>query len=120
MQVVPLLPLYTNPSIQMRSFHSSLKVLHTPWYSQKSFSSRLITYLEATGPKTTLDVARQEVLSVGLVLEMIGSAEKNGDIVRDDNADDDGKGGGGGVGGREVNWWPNYFKDYVWDGTIHE
>ncbi|PVG00142.1 hypothetical protein CPB86DRAFT_730120 [Serendipita vermifera] len=116
MQVLALLPLYTNPSIHLRSFHNSLKVLHTPWYSQKSFTSRLITYLEATGPKTTLDVARQEVLSVGLVLEMIGSAEKDGDIVRDDNADDDGRGGGG-LGGREVKWWPNYFKNYIWDGT---
>lgn len=121
-QVLPLLPQHTSPQIELRTFHSNLKVLHTPWYSQRSFSSRLLTYLDAVGPKTTVQVAEQENLSVGLVQEMIHAAEREGKIVRDvDNWD----GGGGGRGGsgsvntaatREVLWWRNYFEGYVWDG----
>lgn len=108
MQVLPLLPQYTNPPILTRAFHSNLKVVHTPWYAQRAFSSRLLSFLDATGPKTTVQVAQQESIAVGLVAEMIGSAEWDGKVVRDEEAE--------GLGGKELQWWPNYFEGYVWDG----
>ena len=108
MQVLPLLPQYTNPPILTRAFHSNLKVVHTPWYAQRAFSSRLLSFLDATGPKTTVQVAQQESIAVGLVAEMIGSVERDGKVVRDEEAS--------GLGGKELRWWPNYFEGYVWDG----
>jgi ESCRT-II complex subunit VPS36 len=65
----------------------------------------LLSFLEATGPKTTVQVAQQESIAVGLVAEMIGSAERDGKVVRDEEAE-----------GKELRWWPNYFEGYVWDG----
>jgi ESCRT-II complex subunit VPS36 len=104
-QVLPLLPQYTSPPILTRSFHSNLKVVHTPWYSQRSFSQRLLTYLDAVGPKSTVQVAEQEGISVGLVAEMIGAAERDGKVVKDVEGD-----------AKEVKWWRNYFDGYIWDG----
>jgi ESCRT-II complex subunit VPS36 len=86
--------------------------MHTPWYSQSSFSQRLLTYLDAVGPRTTPQVAEQEGISVGLVAEMISAAERDGKVVKDVNSD----WGDGGGSTREVTWWTNYFEKYVWDG----
>lgn len=74
--------------------------------------SRLLTYLDATGPKNTSEIARQENLSVGLVQEMIFSAEQDGAVVRDEALHV--------VGGemRETTWWRNLFEGYVWDGEV--
>ncbi|KAG8827397.1 hypothetical protein FRC19_003546 [Serendipita sp. 401] len=108
MQVLQLLPQHTRNQLLTRSFHSNLKVVHTPWYSQKSFSSRLLTYLRASGPKSLSQVAQQENLSIGLVAEMIGSAEREGSIIRDEE--------GASLGARQVRWWPNVFDGYIWDG----
>lgn len=111
-QVLPLLPLYTDPPISVRTFSSKLKVVHTPWYSQRSFDSRLETFIDASGPKTTIQIATQETISVALVAEMIESAEREGKVLRDEGGGD----GESGIGGKEIWWWPNYFKGYVWDG----
>lgn len=117
MQVLPLLAHYTSPPILTRAFHSNLKVVHTPWYSQTSFSQRLLTYLDAVGPKTTVQVAEQEGISVGLVTEMIGAAEREGKVVKDIESDWDAGGiGNGGGSAKEVTWWRNHFDGYVWDG----
>jgi ESCRT-II complex subunit VPS36 len=133
-QVLPLLPLYTSPSISMRTFNSKLKVVHTPWFSQRSFDSRLETFLDAAGPKTTIQIATQENISVALVAEIIENAEREGKLLRaeggglGDRVDGDDQDGGsrvvgvvggmGGddIGGKEIWWWPNYFRGYVWDG----
>ena len=108
MQVLPLLTQYTNPPILTRAFHSNLKVVHTPWYTQREFSSRLLSFLEAAGSKSTVQVAQQENIAVGLAAEMIGSAERDERVVRDEESE--------GMGGKELRWWPNYFEGYVWDG----
>jgi len=60
--------------------------------------------LEAAGPKTLLEVAEQENVSVGLAGEMIASVEDDGRIVRDD------------AGRGDVRWWTNELKSYEWDG----
>jgi ESCRT-II complex subunit VPS36 len=86
--------------------------MHTPWYSQTSFSQRLLTYLDAVGPRTTVQIAEQEGITVGLVAEMIGAAERDGIVVKDVDSD----WGDGGGNTREVIWWRNYFEKYVWDG----
>ena len=77
------------------------------------------------GPKTTVEVAQEEDLPIGLTEEMVHEVEMEGEICRDD--------GGSGVGvsifstpgapagwaaseGGEVRWWVNIFRGYVWDG----
>ena len=74
----------------------------------------LIYYLDNTpaGPKTTVDLAHEEQIPVGLAQEMVAEVEAAGDICRDD--------GGGRVGlfgaMAESRWWVNTFVAYVWDG----
>ena len=104
MQVLPRLPAHTDPTIKMRTFKSGLKVLHTPWYAHQEFSERLLVLLEAAGPKTLLEVAEQESVSVGLAGEMIASVEDDGRIVRDD------------AGRGDLRWWTNELISYEWDG----
>ena len=60
--------------------------------------------LEAAGPKTLLEVAEQESVSIGLAGEMIASVEDDGQIVRDD------------AGRGDLRWWTNELKSYEWDG----
>ncbi|KIM26587.1 hypothetical protein M408DRAFT_72594 [Serendipita vermifera MAFF 305830] len=108
MQVLPLLSQHTNPPVLTRAFHSNLKVVHTPWYSQREFTPRLLAFLEAAGPKSTVQVAQQESIAVGLIAEMIAAAEQEGRVVRDEESE--------GMAGKEIKWWPNYFEGYVWDG----
>ncbi|KAK7680805.1 hypothetical protein QCA50_016114 [Cerrena zonata] len=115
LSVLPHLPSYTSPPIHMRKFSTSgLSVLHTPPYARDVFADRMVTLL-TLGPKTTVEVAHEEQLPVGLVQDMIAEAERFGDICRDE--------GGSGInifGGRtesgEVRWWNNIFMDYEWDG----
>ena len=104
MQVLPRLSAHTDPMITMRTFKSGLKVLHTPWYAHREFSERLLVLLEAAGPKTLLEVAEQESVSVGLAGEMIASVEDDGRIVRDD------------AGRGDLRWWTNELISYEWDG----
>ena len=123
LQVIPLLPKYTSPQIQIRKFKSGLSVLHTPSFSQSAFNTRLKAHLTLQGPKTTMEIALIEGITVALAREMINDAEINGDVVRDDAEcviqDVDLNGGGfasTGLGEAGVKWWPNVFIDYVWDG----
>lgn len=104
MQVLPRVSAHTDPTIKMRTFKSGLKVLHTPWYTHRQFSERLLVLLEAAGPKTLLEVAEQESVSIGLAGEMIASVEDDGRIVRDD------------AGRGDLRWWTNELKSYEWDG----
>ena len=75
------------------------------------------------GPKTTVEVAQEEDLPIGLTEEMVHEVEMEGEICRDD--------GGSGVSifstpgapsgwaateSGEVRWWVNIFRGYVWDG----
>lgn len=101
-------------------------MLHTPSFAQPAFSTRLKTHLTLQGPKTTMEIALMEGITVALAREMMDDAETNGDVVRDDaecviqDVDPNGRGfastGFGGVGEAGVKWWPNVFIDYVWDG----
>lgn len=116
LQVIPLLPSCTNPPIRLRTFPSGLNVLHTPPYTREAFAARLSRFLVMMGPKTTIQVALQENLTVSLVAEMIDIGESEGDVCRDD-ASAAISGGGSGTGG-EVRWWPNLFLGYTWDGQI--
>ena len=104
MQVLPRASAHTDPTVKMRTFKSGLKVLHTPWYAHREFSERLLVLLEAAGPKTLLEVAEQESVTVGLAGEMIASVEDDGRIVRDD------------AGRGDLRWWTNELKLYEWDG----
>jgi len=110
--VLPHLPQHTSPPIRLRAFPSGLSVLHTPSYTHASFTARLASLLALTGPKSTMEVAGEEGITMGLAREMIAAVEEDGAICRD--------GGGGGVGvvvgGGEVRWWVNVFRGYVWDG----
>jgi ESCRT-II complex subunit VPS36 len=108
--VIPHLPLFTNPPIQSRIFASSLHVLHTPRYTHAAFAARLSGLLALTGPKTTMEIAQEENITVGLSTEMIAAVEADGDICRDD------AGSGLVGGGAELNWWANILVGYVWDG----
>lgn len=106
--MIPQLPHFTDPPIQSRTFASGLKVLHTPRYTHTAFAARLSGLLALTGPKTTMEVAREENITLGLSAEMIAAVEADGDICRDDS--------GNGVIGGELKWWANIFIGYVWDG----
>ncbi|KAG6853125.1 hypothetical protein C0991_006735 [Blastosporella zonata] len=107
--VLPQLPLFTEPSIQARTFASGLSVLHTPLFTHASFSARLSGLLALTGPRTTTQVAEEEGITLGLASEMIAAVEADGHICRDDDASAI-------AGGREVRWWTNIFVGYTWDG----
>ncbi|TCD60253.1 hypothetical protein EIP91_010505 [Steccherinum ochraceum] len=119
LQVLPVLATHTSPPIHMRTFSSSgLSVLHTPPYSKAAFAARMVglltlessrsfisvsryiphhltfspmpaPVLTAAGPKTTVEVAHEESLPMGLVQDMVVEVEEAGEICRDE--------GGGGV-----------------------
>lgn len=109
LNVLPQLPIFTDPPIKMRTFASGLKVLHTPLYTHASFSARLTGFLALAGPKTVAQVAQDEGITLGLAAEMIAAVEMDGDICRDD-------GMSAITGGGEVRWWKNVFVGYSWDG----
>jgi ESCRT-II complex subunit VPS36 len=116
LSVLPYLPYHTMPPITTRSFPSGLTVLHTPPYSHAMFASRLFGLLALMGPLTTMEIAQEEKLTVGLAREMISATESDGHICRDSGSAMI-KGGGSG-GGAEERWWQNIFRDYVWDGQV--
>lgn len=105
----------------MRTFHSTgLSVLHTPVYSPSSFVERLTSIIAEHGPRTSLEVAWAENVPVGLVTEMIGEAESDGEVCRDEMQGKIGvspaASANSGSGGSELRWWLNVFTGYVWDG----
>jgi len=113
LQVLSLLPSYTSPPLLLRTFPSGLSVLHTPRYTHVAFTCRLSSLITLSGPRTTLEVAQEERVTVSLAGEMIAEVEKDGEICRDE-VQVDGPFGGG----RDVRWWLNVFEDYVWDGHM--
>lgn len=145
LQVIPLLPIYTSPTISTRKLLSGLVVLHTPPFSQTAFAARLSSLLNLVGPKTTTEIVRElevedEVgtgvveggtvrqegsrgtMTVALAAEMIAAVEADGFICRDDVGNVIGGAGGAGPGGGagEVKWWKNVFEGYIWDGQVFE
>lgn len=63
-----------------------------------------------------MEVAAAESITIGLTGEMIGAAEVDGYVCRDDGDAAIVGGGSGSGSGAEVRWWVNMFSDYVWDG----
>ncbi|KAF8809965.1 vacuolar protein sorting-associated protein 36 [Phlegmacium glaucopus] len=114
LQVIPHLPTYTEPVIQHRAFPSGLNVLHTPPYTQAAFAARISSFLVLGGPKTTVEIAAEENLTVGLVSEMMDAVEMDGTVCRDDSIAAITGGGSGAVS--DIRWWGNLFVDYIWDG----
>lgn len=89
-------------------------MLHTPPYTHASFIARLIGILTLAGPQTALGIAKEENLTISMTMEMIGEAESEARVCRDDGSSMI-MGGSSGVG-VDVRWWKNIFTDYVWDG----
>ncbi|KAH8077386.1 EAP30/Vps36 family-domain-containing protein [Cristinia sonorae] len=118
LQVLPVLPAYTSPPIHMRTFvNSGISVLHTPPYTKAAFASRMVSLITLSGPRTTVEVAHEERLPIGLVQDMVDEVEEAGEICRDGGSG--GGGGGIGVDGTEVWWCVNAFREYVWDGQVY-
>nr|VWO96274.1 Mst12 [Ganoderma boninense] len=121
LRVLPYLPSFTLPPIRMRTFPSSgLSVLHTPPFGRATFAARLVGLLILGGPRTTIEVAQEEDLPIGLTQEMLDEVETDGEICRDDGGSgvdmfSESLGTEGGTGG-EVRYWINIFRGYVWDG----
>ncbi|KAI0702638.1 EAP30/Vps36 family-domain-containing protein, partial [Earliella scabrosa] len=129
LQVLPHLPTFTLPPIRMRTFTASgLSVLHTPPYGSAAFASRLVGLLTLAGPRTTVEIATEEDLPIGLTQEMVAEVEMDGEICRDDggpgvaifasspSASANESGWAATESGGEVRWWVNIFRNYVWDG----
>jgi len=105
LQVLPHLSAYTDPIITQRTFHvSGLCVLHTPNYSPAAFAARLHGTLLISGARTTVDIAQEEGVPIGLASEMVDEAEAQGVVCRDEAEHG------------EIRWWLNVFQGYVWDG----
>ncbi|KAH9990372.1 EAP30/Vps36 family-domain-containing protein [Russula vinacea] len=105
LQVLPHLPTYTDPMITERTFYASgLRVLHTPTYTPAAFAARLHGMLLITGARTTLEIAQEEGVPIGLASEMVDEAETQGVVCRDEAEHG------------EIRWWMNVFQGYVWDG----
>ncbi|CDO68073.1 hypothetical protein BN946_scf184788.g4 [Trametes cinnabarina] len=125
LQVLPRLPSFTNPPIRMRTFTGSgLSVLHTPPYGSAAFAARLVGLLSLAGPRTTVEVAQEEDLPIGLTQEMVDEVETAGEICRDEGGSGislfSGLGAGRSTanlasawaasGGGEIRWWVNIFR----------
>ncbi|KAG8943118.1 hypothetical protein FRC04_003198 [Tulasnella sp. 424] len=89
--VAPLLHLFTSPSIHQRTFKKSgVSVLHIPKYAHDAFSIRFLHMISETetggglGALSSVEVAREEGMSVGLAEEMIGAVEDDGEVLRDE------------------------------------
>ena len=72
------------------------------------------------GPRSTIEVAQEEDLPIGLTQEMLDEVEMDGEICRDDGGAgvdmfSESLGAASGAGG-EVRYWVNIFRGYVWDG----
>jgi len=105
LQVLPHLPAYTDPIITERTFQASgLRVLHTPTYTSAAFAARLHGVLLLSGARTTLEIAQEEGVPIGLASEMVDEAEAEGVVCRDETEHG------------EIRWWMNVFQGDVWDG----
>lgn len=113
LQVLPHVPTYTDPPINLRTFKSGLSVLHTPPYSQSAFAYRVSSLLGTSGPRTTTEITQHEDITIGLASEMIQAVEDEGIISRDDSACVITATGGA---YSEIRWWSNIFSTYEWDG----
>ena len=101
---LPHLPMVTKPPIRLRTFRSGLRVLHTPQYTEATFTARLVSLMSMSGPRSTMEIAMEEGISAALTTEMVESVEEAGEILRDEQ----------GPGG-EIRWWRNTLRDYTWD-----
>ncbi|KAJ4001799.1 vacuolar protein sorting-associated protein 36 [Lentinula boryana] len=116
LQVVPLLPAFTNPTITSRSLNSGLAVLHTPPYSRAAFAARVCGLLALAGPKSTTEIAQEEGMTISLTAEMLNIVEEDGDVCRDDGRCVIQENSKDVLVLGEVNWWANLFLGYTWDG----
>lgn len=57
-----------------------------------------------SGARTTLEIAQEEGVPIGLASEMVDEAETEGVVCRDEAEHG------------EIHWWMNVFQGYVWDG----
>lgn len=103
---LPHLPMVTTPPIRLRTFHSGLRVLHTPQYTEASFTARLISLMSISGPRSTMEIAAEEGISSALTAEMVAGVEEAGEILRDEQEADG-----------EIRWWRNILQDYIWDAN---
>jgi hypothetical protein len=83
----------------MMTFPTGLSVLHTPYYNPRIFSQRLVRELspgesdESEKSLSTVEIALNQGLSVGLAKEMVLLIENQfGNIVRDEQAQEQGGG----------------------------
>lgn len=101
------LPEVTRPQIKLQVFKSGLNVLHLPSFSREAFAKRICGALldledQVSFGMTTLDIARQEGISVILTTQMLELLE-DGDappVVRDEG---DLRAG--------IRWQPNLFEE---------
>ncbi|EJT97166.1 hypothetical protein DACRYDRAFT_59608 [Dacryopinax primogenitus] len=105
--VIPRLVTFGNPPLTLRRLKSGLLTLCTPQFEDRQFQARLCARLNSS-PATTLEIVREECVSMGLALELIESVEEGGAIVRDESPNG------------ELQWWVNDFERFVWDGTCLE
>ncbi|KZO97487.1 hypothetical protein CALVIDRAFT_479799 [Calocera viscosa TUFC12733] len=105
--VIPRLVTFASPPLTLRTFKSGLLTLCTPQYEPRQFQIRLCGRLNQS-PATTVQIAREESISIGLATELIESVEEAGAIVRDETSNG------------ELQWWVNEFDRFVWDGTFLE
>ncbi|WVQ99330.1 hypothetical protein IAU59_006462 [Kwoniella sp. CBS 9459] len=96
--ILPYIPANTSPSIQSLILPSSLQVLHTPTYSTPAILSRTLDRLAPTPISnagtaegmeqsfSVLEFASLESLPIGLAKEFIELMEKEGGLVRDEQA----------------------------------
>ncbi|KAF8488893.1 vacuolar protein sorting-associated protein 36 [Gautieria morchelliformis] len=104
MLCLPHLPMVTKPPIRLRTFRSGLRVLHTPEYTEASFTARLVSLMSMSGPRSTMEIAIEEGISDALTTQMMEGVEEAGEILRDEQ----------GPGG-EIRWWRNVLREYSWD-----
>ncbi|EIN05703.1 hypothetical protein PUNSTDRAFT_145656 [Punctularia strigosozonata HHB-11173 SS5] len=130
LQVLPHLPAHTRPPVRARKLGSrGVHILHVPEYAPAAFAARLVGLIALAGPRTAVEVAREEEgeggeggggggggVPLGLVVEMVREVEEAGEVVRDE---EEGRGGAAGGGG-EVRWWVNEWRGYVWDGHVFD
>lgn len=101
--ILPHLPRFTDPSINLLILPSGLKVLHTPHYSTQALLSRILNRLnpsteteEKETSVSTIELASIENLAIGMAQELLESVEMarkqhgfiggSAGIVRDDQA----------------------------------
>ncbi|OCF36674.1 ESCRT-II complex subunit VPS36 [Kwoniella heveanensis BCC8398] len=102
--ILPYIPANTSPSIQSSILPSSLQVLHTPTYSTPAILSRTLDRLNPGRNQSTeveqdvaaaaaaeqsfslLEFASFESLPIGLAKEFIELMEKEGGLVKDEQA----------------------------------